>query len=91
MHVAKVYGSKTTDLTAAALVAIALAHAFSFFAAVASSINISGGHINPAVTLGGLVGGRISLTRAVYYWVAQLLGAVVAALLLRLATDGMVN
>ncbi|KAI3454266.1 hypothetical protein Pfo_010929 [Paulownia fortunei] len=80
---------KDTALGASGLVAIALGHAFSFFAAVASSMNVSGGHINPAVTFGALVGGRLSLLRAVYYWVAQLLGAVVASALLRLATDGM--
>ncbi|XP_009597545.1 putative aquaporin TIP3-2 [Nicotiana tabacum] len=78
-----------TALGASRLTAIALAHALSFFAAVASSLNVSGGHINPAVTFGALVGGRISVVRAVYYWLAQLVGAVVASLLLRLATDGL--
>ncbi|PHT46335.1 putative aquaporin TIP3-2 [Capsicum baccatum] len=76
-------------LGASRLIAIALAHAFSLFAAVASSMNVSGGHINPAVTFGALVGGRVSVLRAVYYWIAQLLGAVVASALLRLATDGL--
>ncbi|KAA8527962.1 hypothetical protein F0562_035169 [Nyssa sinensis] len=61
----------------------------SVLALVASSMNVSGGHVNPAVTFGALVGGRISLLRAFLYWIAQLLGAVVASLLLRLATDGM--
>ncbi|KAH6770482.1 beta-tonoplast intrinsic protein [Perilla frutescens var. hirtella] len=79
---------KDTDLSAAGLTMIALAHALSLFAAVASSMNVSGGHINPAVTFGALVGGRVSLLRAIFYWIAQLLGAVVASLLLRLATDG---
>ncbi|XP_073036224.1 probable aquaporin TIP3-2 [Primulina eburnea] len=83
----KMYGDRT--LGASSLLVIALAHALSFFAAVASSMNVSGGHINPAVTFGALVGGRVSLLRAVYYWTAQLLGAVVASLLLRLATGGM--
>ena len=77
-------------LGAASLVLIALAHGFSLFAAVAASLNVSGGHVNPAVTFGALVGGRISVLRAIYYWVAQLLGAVVASALLRLTTDGMV-
>lgn len=77
-------------LGASSLVLIALAHAFSFFAAVSSAINISGGHVNPAITLGALVGGRLSLVRAIYYWLGQLLGAVLASLLLRFATDGMV-
>lgn len=76
---------------ASSLIAIALAHGLALFAAVASSINISGGHVNPAVTLGTLVGGRISFIRAIYYWVAQLLGAILASLLLRLVTAGMVN
>lgn len=77
-------------LGASRLTAIALAHALSLFAAVASSLNVSGGHINPAVTFGSLVGGRISVVRAIYYWIAQLLGSVIASLLLRLATDGFV-
>ncbi|KAK2631198.1 hypothetical protein EUGRSUZ_K02339 [Eucalyptus grandis] len=74
---------------ASSLIAVALAHGLALFAAVASSINISGGHVNPAVTLGALVGGRISFIRAIYYWVAQLLGAILASLLLRLVTAGM--
>lgn len=78
-------------LGAAGLLMVALAHALALFAAVASSLNVSGGHINPAVTFGTLVAGRVSVVRAFYYWVAQLLGAVVASLLLRLATDGMVH
>lgn len=73
------------------LVVIALAHALALFAAVAASINTSGGHVNPAVTFGALLGGRVSLVRAIYYWIAQLLGAIVASLLLRLATNGMVT
>lgn len=70
---------------------VAIAHALALSVAVAIAFNISGGHVNPAVTLGALVGGWISLVRAVIYWVAQLLGAIVAALLLRLATGGMVT
>ncbi|KAL4557376.1 hypothetical protein LXL04_035552 [Taraxacum kok-saghyz] len=84
----KMYGREHTQ-GGAGLLLVALAHALSLFAAIASSFNVSGGHINPAVTFGTLVAGRVSLVRALYYWVAQLLGAVVASLLLRLATDGM--
>lgn len=70
---------------------MALAHAFALFAAVSAAINVSGGHVNPAVTFGALIGGRLSAIRAIYYWVAQLLGAILACLLLRLATNGMVT
>lgn len=87
------YGRRGADTGRAAsdLVVIAIAHAFALFSAVAASINISGGHVNPAVTFGALLGGRISLIRAFFYWVAQILGAIVASLLLRLATGGMVK
>jgi aquaporin TIP len=44
---------------------------------------ISGGHINPAVTLGFLVTKRIAPLLAVVYWIAQFGGAVLAALLLK--------
>lgn len=40
---------------------------------------ISGGHFNPAVSLGLAVGGRFSWNELVPYWVAQLLGAFFAA------------
>ncbi|KAB1212981.1 putative aquaporin TIP3-2 [Morella rubra] len=85
----KIYRDVGTSTTAGELVAIALAHAFSLFAAVSTCMNISGGHVNPAVTFGTLLGGRISVLRAVFYWVAQLLGAVAATLVLRLATNNM--
>ncbi|KAK9105849.1 hypothetical protein Scep_022693 [Stephania cephalantha] len=74
--------------TAFGLVAVALAHALSLAVAVAVGANVSGGHVNPAVTFAALVGGRISLLRSILYWIAQLLGAVVASLLLRLTTGG---
>ena len=76
--------------TPGGLVLVALAHAFALFAAVSAAINVSGGHVNPAVTFGALIGGRISAIRAIYYWIAQLLGAILACLLLRLSTNGMV-
>src|SRR5436190_1826941 len=41
---------------------------------------ISGGHVNPAVTLGIWLSGRIPLAEAVRYWVAQFAGGIVGAL-----------
>ena len=80
-----------TAFSAGELLALALAHAFALFAAVSASMHVSGGHVNPAVTFGALIGGRISVVRAIYYWLAQLLGAIVASLLLRLVTNNMVH
>ncbi|KAG2285443.1 hypothetical protein Bca52824_045047 [Brassica carinata] len=75
--------------TPAGLVAASLAHAFGLFVAVSVGANISGGHVNPAVTFGAFVGGNITLLRGILYWIAQLLGSVVACLLLP-ATGGLV-
>lgn len=81
--------NKLTDngaTTPAGLVAAALAHGFGLFVAVSVGANISGGHVNPAVTFGAFVGGNITLLRGILYWIAQLLGSTVACLLLKFAT-----
>ncbi|XP_031485782.1 aquaporin TIP1-2 [Nymphaea colorata] len=75
--------------TPAGLVAAALAHAFGLFVAVSVGANISGGHVNPAVTFGAFLGGNITLLRGILYWIAQLLGSVVACLLLKFSTGGL--
>ncbi|KAJ8570663.1 hypothetical protein K7X08_037635 [Anisodus acutangulus] len=75
--------------TPAGLIAAAVAHAFGLFVAVSVGANISGGHVNPAVTFGAFVGGNITLLRGILYWIAQLLGSVVACLLLKFTTGGM--
>jgi aquaporin Z len=41
--------------------------------------HISGGHYNPAVTLGVLMRGKFSATDAVAYWISQIIGGVLAA------------
>jgi aquaporin Z len=67
----------------AGLVGVALAHGLAI-AIMASAVgHISGGHFNPAVTLGFLVTKRIEASLAAIYWVAQLAGATVAALALK--------
>ncbi len=71
------------NLDAAALTAIALAHGFAIAVLVAGTAKLSGGHINPAVTFGAVITGRMKLGPGVLYVAAQLLGAVVAALLLQ--------
>ncbi|KAG8073450.1 hypothetical protein GUJ93_ZPchr0006g41920 [Zizania palustris] len=75
--------------TPTGLIAAALAHAFALFVAVSVSANISGGHVNPAVTFGAFVGGNITLFRGLLYWIAQLLGSTAACFLLTFATGGL--
>ena len=81
-------GLMKEELTSARLVAIALAHGFAIALLVAATAKISGGHINPAVTFGALLTGKIDPSRAVMYAVAQLLGAVAGAGLLGLVIPG---
>ncbi|KAK6125012.1 hypothetical protein DH2020_041286 [Rehmannia glutinosa] len=71
------------------LVAIAVCHGFALFVAVAIGANISGGHVNPAVTFGLAVGGQITILTGLFYWIAQLLGATVACFLLKIVTGGL--
>jgi aquaporin TIP len=70
------------DMTAGRLVVIAVAHGMAFLFLVAATANISGGHINPAITIAAWVGGHIGAAKAGVYIVAQLLGAVGGAFLL---------
>src|SRR5207248_5883572 len=65
------------------LVAVALAHGLAIAVMVSAFGFISGGHFNPAITLGFLVTRRIAPTLAVCYWVVQFGGAILAALLLK--------
>ncbi|MEO5745026.1 MAG: aquaporin [Terracoccus sp.] len=57
--------------------------------ALAYSIGpVSGCHVNPAVTLGVLLNRGITATEAAYYWVAQLVGAIVAAAVIKIMVSG---
>jgi len=65
-----------------AVVNIALAHGLILALMVTATMRISG-HLNPAVTAGFLVTGRIEAMMAAVYWIAQFLGATVAAYALK--------
>lgn len=64
------------------LLTVALAHGLAIGVMVSALARISGGHFNPAVTLGALAGRQITVRLALVYWAFQLLGALVAALAL---------
>lgn len=53
--------------------------------------HISGGHFNPAVSLGLLVGGRFSAKELIPYIVAQVIGAIAAGAILYLIASGKVG
>lgn len=62
---------------------VAIATGLTFAVMVTAVGHISGGHFNPAITFGFLLTRRVAVVLGLAYWVAQLLGAVLAALLLR--------
>jgi aquaporin TIP len=64
------------------LVAIAFAHGLTLAIMVTATAAISGGHINPAVTLGFMVTKRISIKLGLLYWVFQVAGALIAGVAL---------
>lgn len=65
------------------LTLISLAHGFCIMVLVYTVGEISGGHINPAVTWATLLTQKISVLRALIYWASQLIGAMVGAGILR--------
>jgi aquaporin Z len=67
---------------AAGVVATALAFGLTLLALVYLIGPVSGSHVNPAVTIGALLTGRIPLVEAVGYWIAQFAGGIVGALAL---------
>ena len=58
---------------------IALAFGFAIVAMAYGIGSISGCHVNPAVSLGAFIAGRMSGREMLVYWVAQFLGALVGA------------
>jgi glycerol uptake facilitator protein len=52
---------------------------------------ISGAHLNPAVTLGLAVRGKLAWNKVGFYWIAQVLGAFVAAAILYFVYKGAID
>jgi aquaporin Z len=65
------------------LVSVALAHGIVLAVMVSAFGAISGGHFNPAVTFALWLAGKVESRRGVAYILAQLIGAVLAATLVR--------
>ncbi|XP_033229415.1 aquaporin isoform X2 [Belonocnema kinseyi] len=65
------------------VVAISLAFGIAVAAAVQAVGHVSGGHINPAVTVGMLAIGKVPVVRAVLYIISQCAGAIAGSSFLR--------
>lgn len=71
--------SRNAGCLGVGLLGIAWAFGGMIFVLVYCTAGISGGHINPAVTFGLLLARKVSLPRALAYMVAQCLGAICGA------------
>src|ERR1700679_2906229 len=67
------------------LTGIALAHGLAIGVMVSATAAISGGHLNPAVTIGLWSAKKINTENTIGYVIAQCLGDIFAALLIKLA------
>jgi MIP family channel proteins len=74
----------STGQSGVGLLGIAAASGLAFGIMVTALGHISGGHFNPAVTIGFWVTRRLSTLHSISYWIAQLLGATAAAYLIKL-------
>ena len=77
--VTAVCGAALFSAPSAGLVAVAFAVGLSVLAMAFAVGPISGGHFNPAVTVGLVVGGRFAADRAIAYIIVQVLGGAAAA------------
>jgi aquaporin Z len=70
------------------LIAIAFAHGLTIMAFAFAYGSVSGGHMNPAVTVGVLAAGAMRLNQAAGYIASQLIGGIAGALLLAAVLGG---
>jgi aquaporin Z len=80
-------GAGTGVVGLGGLLGVALAHGFVVAVFVYSYGHISGAHINPAVTFGLALNNTIKWGEAVFYWIAQFVGASVAAFVLTVIVE----
>ena len=85
---AAVIGGMGSGATAIDLLGISMAFGLAIVAMAYGIGPVSGCHVNPAVSFGVFVSGRMSLSDMISYWVAQVAGALVGALVLSLILSG---
>ncbi|MGB9368147.1 MAG: aquaporin [Xanthobacteraceae bacterium] len=88
--VTAVCGAALFSAPSAGLLAVAFAVGLSVLAMAFAVGPISGGHFNPAVTVGLVVGGRFEANRAIAYIIAQVLGGAAAACVFYVILSGAV-
>jgi MIP family channel proteins len=84
-------GAGAGAIGAGGLVGVAFAHGLTLAGIVYAFGHLSGAHVNPAVTFGVWLAGRMDARKALSYWVFQLLGGIAAAFALRWVLGGVVG
>src|ERR1700760_5047175 len=79
---AAVIGGMGTGPTSIDVLGIAFAFGLGIVAMAYGIGPISGCHVNPAVSFGVFTAGRMSREDLITYWIAQVLGAIVGAIVL---------
>jgi aquaporin Z len=85
---AAVVGGMGSGPTAVDLLGIASAFGFAIVAMAYGIGPISGCHVNPAVSFGVFVAGRMDAGEMIRYWIAQVIGAITGAVVLYLILSG---
>ncbi len=70
-------------MVGSAPIAVALAHGFTLAVFAYAYGHISGAHVNPAVTFALALNNTVKWGQAAFYWIAQFVGAILAAWLLQ--------
>ncbi|XP_054795406.1 probable aquaporin TIP5-1 [Prosopis cineraria] len=83
----KLKGEATME--AASLVVAAIANSLALSSVLFMAWDVSGGHVNPAVTFARVVGGHMNVSTALFYWISQMIASVMACLLLKITLVGM--
>lgn len=81
-------GAGTVGLDAVGQLGVSFAFGLAIVAMAYGIGPVSGCHVNPAVSFGAFVSGRMSAGEMVQYWIAQFLGAVLGAGVLYLIASG---
>ena len=81
-------GGMGSGATAIDLLGIATAFGLAIVAMAYGIGPISGCHVNPAVSFGVFVAGRMSAGEMIGYWIAQVLGAIAGAVVLYIILSG---
>ena len=69
------------------VVTVALSHGLGLMGMVAAFGHVSGGHFNPAVTLGAFISGRINWLTALCYVLVQIAGGICGCLIVLVSLD----